>query len=491
MLDQPAPFEAEYLGYREGSVLLRSPAGEERAFPLARFSPEDQVRVFEIEAERGKPFPFPAPSARTGRNDYKPQTRSSLPAGTTTLSGTTSLRITGPLESIEGTLNFTSPDAWLILDRVPASQALDQLLDRIRIYGSPAIPEQTIRVAQHAAGSVIIPHGADFPALTLFLNQGCSGPAMPVKCHATEESIEGMRAASFRLKRGYMLTLAQNPDGTGVSRNYVAQDHDLDITELPKGLDEGIGFLRLFPWRWTNKKGVAGAIWQDLGVGWFYDWNISTRSSPDIEYVPIRQNRWWPGLNQDWRDRGALHLLGFNEPDRPDQAKMTVDEAIQTWPQLLRTGLRLGSPAPADSGLNWLYEFMDKADAAGLRVDFVAVHYYRAFHDPGDPKGAARQLQNFLKGVHDRTKRPIWVTEWNNGANWTREPKPNERQQRDAIREMIRMMDETPYVERYAIYNWVEDVRHVKRNDGSLTPAGEAYRDQESPPAYQQIRNPK
>ena len=69
MLDQAAPFEAEYLGYREGAVLLRSPSGEERAFPLARFSPEDQVRVFEIEAERGKPFPFPAPTARTGRND--------------------------------------------------------------------------------------------------------------------------------------------------------------------------------------------------------------------------------------------------------------------------------------------------------------------------------------------------------------------------------------------------------------------------------------
>jgi hypothetical protein len=119
-------------------------------------------------------------------------------------------------------------------------------------------------------------------------------------------------------------------------------------------------------------------------------------------------------------------------------------------------------------------------------VDFVAVHYYRAHPDPSDARGAAQQLQNFLKGVHDRTKRPIWLTEWNNGANWTRDPKPNERQQRDAIREIIKMLDETPYVERYAIYNWVEEIRHVKRNDGSLTPAGEAYRDQVSPPAYRQ-----
>jgi hypothetical protein len=167
---------------------------------------------------------------------------------------------------------------------------------------------------------------------------------------------------------------------------------------------------------------------------------------------------------------------------------MTVDEAISAWPELLRTGLRLGSPAPADSGLPWLYQFIDKADAAGLRVDFVAVHYYRAHSNPSDAKGAARQLQNYLKGVHERTKRPVWITEWNNGANWTREPKPNERQQRDTIREMIKMLDETPYVERYAIYNWVEDVRHVKRKDGSLTPAGEAYRDRDSPLAYEQSK---
>ena len=42
---------------------------------------------------------------------------------------------------------------------------------------------------------------------------------------------------------------------------------------------------------------------------------------------------------------------------------------------------------------------------------------------------------------------------------------------------MIEMLDRTPFVERYAIYNWVEDVRNVQRKDGSLTPAGEAYRD--------------
>jgi hypothetical protein len=53
------------------------------------------------------------------------------------------------------------------------------------------------------------------------------------------------------------------------------------------------------------------------------------------------------------------------------------------------------------------------------------------------------------------------------------------------------MLDETPFVERYAIYNWVEDVRHVQDKDGKLTPAGESYRDKESPVAFTQPKSEK
>jgi hypothetical protein len=165
-----------------------------------------------------------------------------------------------------------------------------------------------------------------------------------------------------------------------------------------------------------------------------------------------------------------------------------VDDAIKGWPNLLGTGLRIGSPAVSDGGLGWLYEFMTKAEAAKLRVDFVAVHYYRAIADPGDAKGAADQLYRFLKGIHDKVKRPIWVTEWNNGANWTTAPDPDEKQQKAAIAAMIKMMDETPFVERYAIYNWVEACRELSRKDGSLTAAGEVYRDKKSPLSYVQAK---
>src|SRR5207237_7088675 len=94
---------------------------------------------------------------------------------------------------------------------------------------------------------------------------------------------------------------------------------------------------------------------------------------------------------------------------------------------------------------------------------------------------------NFLKGIYDTVKRPLWVTEWNNGADWTTScADPTAAQQAASVQAMIDMLESTPFVERYALYNWVEDVRRVKWDDGSLTSAGVNYRDEFSPPGYVQ-----
>lgn len=416
---------------------------------------------------------------------------STLPDRKVTLSGKTELRLTAPDDPMPGSfINFTSPDSWLILEQVKPSKVIASYLDRFFVDGEPAKIDHNLRVTAYESGTVVIPHGPQFEAMSVYDAKSLSGPAMGLKCYEkyNDAKLGAMKGAisSFRLKRGYMATLAENENGTGISKNYVAQDQDIEVKSLPPELDNKVRFIRIFPWRWTSKKGIAGGIWQNLNVGWFYDWNIGQRTTPDIEYVPIKQKRYWPGLNQDWKAKGSLHLLGFNEPDRPDQAKMTPDEAIAGWPELLGTGLRLGSPAVSDGGLGWLYQFMDKADAANLRVDFVAVHYYRAVGDPGDGKAAASQFHDFLKNIHERTKRPIWITEWNNGANWTGGKDPDAKDQRKAIEEMIEMLDETPFVERYALYNWVEDCRALQDKEGKLTPAGEVYRDKVSPVGYEQ-----
>jgi len=40
-------------------------------------------------------------------------------------------------------------------------------------------------------------------------------------------------------------------------------------------------------------------------------------------------------------------LLTFNEPDLVSQANVSVAQALSLWPELMATGLRLGSPAVA------------------------------------------------------------------------------------------------------------------------------------------------
>lgn len=410
---------------------------------------------------------------------------------TVTLSGRAELRVTGSGDPLPGSVvHLNSPDAWLLLTGISPSTANSAFLGRVRVNGAGAALNGNVRVVQYAQGAVIIPQGADFAPLEVFDGRHFTGPSRQldqfVKYDDAQLGAMATNIASFKLKRGYQVTFATEENGTGSSRNYVAQNGDLEVGRLPASLENSIRFVRVFPWRWTGKKGVAGNIESGLSIDWLYNWNLDRNSPLDWEYTPIRQTRWWPGLDQDWRARGSTHLLGYNEPDRPDQANISVATAISGWPDLLWTGLRVGAPAVSDGGLSWLYDFMAQADAAGLRVDFVPVHYYRCHGNANDPAGAANQFYNFLKGIHDVVQRPLWVTEWNNGANWTSCADPSFAQQEAAVGAIIDMLDSTAFVERYAIYNWVEDVRRVKWDDGSLTSAGVTYRDQNSPVAYRQ-----
>lgn len=483
----PNPVELEILAQKGNAILVEDQLGAKFELPIASFSKADQefLRLLAEPAESkttiispGKPLPrakdFKSIEAETLTNQFLTPKEATV----LTLSGSND-------EMLSGTsFNFTQADGWVVFEKFKPSAVRDQFLDRMLVNGAEAKIGTNLRIEPFATGSVVIPHGPDFPALTLFDNEHLKGKSQTFQPYTKKDS-EGS-PSSFILKRGYMATLAKNSDGTGFSKNYVAQDHDIVVNKLPKELVGAVGFIRVFPWRWTSKKGICGDIGGNLDLGWYYNWNLNQNSSLDLEYVPIKQKQYWPGLDQDWKARGATHLLGFNEPDRPDQANMSVDAALAGWPELQKSGLRLGSPAVSDGGLGWLYEFMDKAEKLGLRVDFVAIHYYRAVGNPGDGRAAASQLYSFIENVHERTGKPIWITEWNNGANWTSAPDPSPNDQKRAIEAMIEMMEETPFVERYALYNWVEASRELVRNNGSLTPAGEVYRDLQSTFSYQQ-----
>jgi autotransporter-associated beta strand protein len=420
------------------------------------------------------------------------QTFSTLSNMTVAMSNRCELRITSPNTPLTGCIiDLTSPDTCLVLPGIKPSVVVSTYLGQVRVSGAVAVADSNCRVVEYAMGAIVLPHATSFQPLMVFSAPHFTGNSASLNqwtLYNTAAELGAMNRTigSFKLKRGYMAVFAQYPDGTGTSRSYIAQDGDLKASVMPPGLQNAM-FVRVMPWRWTSKKSIAGDPGNNLlNLQSWYNWDVGASSTRDFEYVGIKQNAAWPSLNQDWQGKQVNTLLGFNEPDQANQANMTVDAAISQWPELLGTGLRIGSPAPSDGGYgSWLYPFMDEADGANLRVDFTAVHYYRCTSPVSDANAAATQMYNALKGIYDRTKRPIWITEWNNGANWTGCGDPTYAQQQAAISAMITMLDNTPWVERYALYSWVEEVRQVTTN-GVLTPAGVTYRDKQSPVGYLQ-----
>ena len=89
------------------------------------------------------------------------------------------------------------------------------------------------------------------------------------------------------------------------------------------------------------------------------------------------KRRWYKSFyeNKRWS-----HLLGANEPDHVEQSNISVEEAIEEWPILMKTGARLGSPATTD--FNWLYRFIDECDVRNYRVDYVVIHAYWGGKNP-------------------------------------------------------------------------------------------------------------
>ncbi|WP_367873621.1 LamG-like jellyroll fold domain-containing protein [Luteolibacter sp. Populi] len=417
-----------------------------------------------------------------------------------TLTGKSELHINDAGDPIPGCMiHLNSADSWVFFHGVTPATTVSTLLSRVRVNGSVAVADTNVRVVQHIAGAVVIPQPSSFQPLEIFTGSHLSGMSRKLGPYAAYDSATlgsfGNNIRSFILKRGYTATFAQNDNGSGISQNYVAQDGDLEVSLLPAALDRSISFIRIFPWRWTGKKGSCDIDPAALNADWNYNWSISSNSTRDWEYVAIKQQPYWPGLGENWKARGVNHLSGFNEPDNPveDAYKnlspqgSTVD-AVAKWPDLLSTGLRVGAPAVTDGGYNWIVDFMNKANAAGVRVDYVPVHYYRSYANKTDPAGAANQLYNFLKGIHDATQRPIWVTEFNNGANWTDNAHdPDVTQNRNAIEAMANMMDSTPWIERYAVYSRVEWFRQTHYEDGGITPMGVMYRDHVAPMAHQQV----
>lgn len=401
---------------------------------------------------------------------------------------------TSPL--VKSTVSLNSPDAWLFFDSI-RPMSVFSLLSKIKVNGSKASLNNNVRVEIYGEGTVVIPQGASFAALTVYndINRKGESKELVPETYYSSTLLGAFDNAisSFVLKKGYMATFAEFSNGTGTSRVYIASDNDIIVNKMPIELDKSVSFIRVFPWRYTTKKGYCNGTadnHEKLKVSWFYTWGPSSslRSlNKDFTAMVTGKDDWFPYGDVN-NQTGINHVLGYNEPDQNNQANMSMQEMLNGWPTMMASGLRVGSPAYASIG-NGLYTFMRECEHRNYRVDFVALHAYFGGWERSN-------WTSYFNDAYTNSRRPLWTTEWNNGANWTTEGgSKTEAEQKKDITYILDAMESTNYFERYSIYNWVEDWRRVIRdNDGSLTPAGEVYRDTKSKiafnKAYEYIQNP-
>ncbi|MFF0150106.1 sigma-70 family RNA polymerase sigma factor [Micromonospora sp. NPDC005203] len=210
------------------------------------------------------------------------------------------------------------------------------------------------------------------------------------------------------------------------------------------------------------RKGVG--VWNFAGAsqalanskaGWYYTWGtqhpgISTPRG--VTFVPMIRGAENVTADELARAKAAgPDLLTFNEPDLPEQANMTVEQALDLWPQLMATGSRLGSPAVAwgaPDPQGWLDRFMTGAQARGHRVDFITLHWFGADFASAT---AVDQLRQYLQAVYQRYQKPIWLTEFAlirfDGG---RQQFPSQEQQAAFLTAATAMLGRLSYVQRYA-----------------------------------------
>jgi hypothetical protein len=219
-------------------------------------------------------------------------------------------------------------------------------------------------------------------------------------------------------------------------------------------------------------------------LGWYYNWRTDQiwhegGQRRSVEFVPMIHGASEINDRIDSTLR-VRALLGFNEPDGPGshQSGLSPEQAAALWPQLEARGLRLGSPATTQGGTlgrnSWQRKFMNLAEARGLRVDFMAVHYYSRDGDVGAFKA-------WLEAVYAEYRRPIWVTEFAY-IDWGNPGRATHARNAAFAEASIVMMERLPFVERHAWfaanpYPWQGATPEVNLldNDLRLTAVGEAF----------------
>ncbi len=390
-------------------------------------------------------------------------------------------------EPLSGTtINFQSENAWLICDHVRPADFISNYLSSVTVSGETAVVNSNIRVATYRDGCVVIPHSDRYQALLTWHDADFSGESYSYAVGTTTDlGTHANEISSFKLKRGYMATIATNSDGSGYSRVYVADHGDIEVSQLPTASDNRISYISVRRWNYNNKKGWgstggnSGEV-NTVHADWLYSWSAGYSSGYNYEYVPHKSHVYWPSWSTINGKSGSNHVLGYNEPEHSEQHSDDCGTTISAWDafkhssEFLESGMRIGSPSPTDD--SWLSDYIDYCDGYARRCDFVCFHAYWT--------GDASSWKTSLESIHSATGRPIWLTEMEYGASWLDPGYSDVSSAESKYRSIFNLLETLDYVEVYIPYNTDLWYNRMIYEEGGLTPAGKQFRDWDSDFAY-------
>jgi len=223
-------------------------------------------------------------------------------------------------------------------------------------------------------------------------------------------------------------------------------------------------------------------------VSWGYGWDDQLLADAYVRWLPMiwGEAQLLQAEDQvgsiDWS--GAGQLLGFNEPNFPDQADMSPEHAAALWPKVealaaSRGITKLVSPAvnfqDGNQGDAWLTRFFQLC--VNCKVDAIAFHSYTCY---------GRFLRDHLD-IYRKFGKPMWLTEFAcaepgdiNAGRVSAEG------QMAYMREAIPLLESDPDVEMYAWFSyfsnqWNHPVGGVTGDaglvlaDGTLSALGSLY----------------
>ena len=394
-----------------------------------------------------------------------------------------------PIQGSASKINLGSDRTWLIIDNIVPSEVASSYLKYVTIKGKKATKDSNCRIAIYLNGAAIIP----LPSSPMICESTVGEFKLSAANH-TDLSRKSNTITSFTLRRGYMATVATGTKGSGYSRVFVADHADLQVT-LPTALNKRISSVNIKPWQYVSKKGwgYTGGSTGGSGVRatWYWSWSAGYSSTADMEYVPCRQHLYWPSAS-DVNNKTASASLSLNEPEHSEQHKSsdcscggTIDpwKAYTINSDFFAGGGRIGSPQPTD--FSYLTQYCQYIDNMASRCDFTVTHAYWNYSGYSE-SSYADWFASQCKSIWNNTGRPLWITEMEVGSSWGNKFSDYE-SYRKYVQVLLQKLEECDYVERYFLYAvdyWTTYLYYDANPTGSLTPAGQVYRDHRATFAY-------